>query len=128
MLLMVGGTSAFAQAKITPAEATGVLQSSHASATFMGEYDFTLHNKAKGWVINGFYTLQNGKWSKNWLSGKLASGSSIKMMWSSASDEGACVVPFKVSWEDYGMSEQFNVDWCKKPKSISMLDEGFKID
>jgi hypothetical protein len=127
MLSVFGVTSAFAMgAKTNFIESNGIFQGTNTSNFVMGDYDFTLYNKSKGWVINGFYTLQNGKWSKNWLTGTVASGASIKMVWSS--EDGDCVVPFKVNWVDYGMSEQFNVDWCKKPKNVYMLDEGFKVD
>ena len=34
------------------------------AATF-GEYDFNLYNRTSGWVLNGFYTQEDGKWSKN---------------------------------------------------------------
>jgi hypothetical protein len=33
----------------------------------LGEYDFDLYNRTNGWVLNGFYTQEGGKWSKNWL-------------------------------------------------------------
>lgn len=32
-----------------------------------GEYDFDLYNRTTGWVLNGFYTQEDGQWSKNWL-------------------------------------------------------------
>jgi hypothetical protein len=40
------------------------------------------------------------------------------------SDEGACVVPFRVSWVDYG-AEDFSIDWCQNVENIYMEDVGF---
>jgi hypothetical protein len=95
---------------------------------FVGEYDFDLYNRTNGWVLNGFYTQEDGKWSKNWLSRKLAPGKSFRMMWSSASDEGACVVPFKVTWDSYDTAEIYKLDWCKGIKSVYLKDDTFTVD
>ncbi len=32
---------------------------------YAGDYDFRLHNRSSGWIIDGFYTYQNGRWSNN---------------------------------------------------------------
>lgn len=89
------------------------------------DYAFTLHNRSEGWVINGFYTYQNGRWSKNWLKYKVKAGQSVKLDWNS--NDGECVVPFRVSWDGYG-SDDYKVDWCKGIRNIYMLNEGFKTD
>src|SRR3954468_17924921 len=81
--------------------------------SYRGAYDFDLFNRTTGWVLNGFYTKQNGKWSSNWLPGKVKPGKDIFMKWSAASDKGDCVVPFKVTWDDYDKPEIYSVDWCK---------------
>ena len=95
----------------------------------MGEYDFDLYNRTNGWVLNGFYTKEDGKWSKNWLSSKVGVGKSVRMVWNSASNSGDCVVPFKVTWDDYDQAEIYNLDWCKKPvKSIYLKDTTFTVD
>lgn len=95
----------------------------------MGEYDFDLYNRTSGWVLNGFYTKEDGKWSKNWLSTKLGVGQSVHMVWSSVSNSGDCVVPFKTTWDDYDQAETYSVDWCKKPiKSIYLKDTSFTVD
>jgi hypothetical protein len=93
-----------------------------ASAASAGDYAFRLFNDANGYVIDGFYTLQNGRWSDNWLDYQVASGDSVSMDW--YSDEGACIVPFKVSWVDFGQ-EEFTIDWCQNVKNIYMEDVGF---
>lgn len=95
---------------------------------FVGEYDFDLYNRTSGWVLNGFYTKEDGKWSKNWLSTKLQPGKSFRMVWSSASNEGACVVPFKATWDDYDEAEVYSLDWCKGIKSVYLKDTTFTVD
>jgi len=42
-----------------------------ASPSLASDYAFRLHNRADGYTINGFYTYQDGQWSKNWLSGRV---------------------------------------------------------
>jgi hypothetical protein len=92
-----------------------------------GDYDFDLYNATHGWVLNGFYTMENGKWSKNWLTTKLAPSKSFHMMWSSASDSGDCEVPFKTTWDDYDKPEIHKVDWCKGIKAIYLKDDDISI-
>jgi hypothetical protein len=94
----------------------------------VGEYDFNLYNRTSGWVLNGFYTKEDGKWSKNWLSQKLAPGKMFRMQWNSSSDQGACVVPFKVTWDDYSGAENYSLDWCKGIKSVYLKDDTFTVD
>lgn len=89
------------------------------------DYAFRLHNRAKGYTINGFYTYQNGRWSDNWLRDRVPPGQSVPMDW--FSNEGACVVPFRVSWDDYG-ADDFKLDWCKSVKNVYMNDHGFTVD
>jgi len=90
-------------------------------------YNFYLHNRSDGWVINGFYTFQDGRWSSNWLSGRrISPGRSIDLYWNSQS--GSCSVPFRVSWVDWG-TQDFSMDWCRNnPSNIYMLNEGFRWD
>jgi hypothetical protein len=91
-----------------------------------GQYDFDLANKTSNWVLNGFFTKQNNKWSGNWLkSGSLAPGKFRHMMWSTSSDSGACVVPFKATWDHYDHAEVYTVDWCKGISKITMTDGGY---
>ena len=87
-------------------------------------YKFNLHNKSSQYVINGFRTYENGKWSKNWIDFTLKPGEVAEMDW--GSDEGNCVVPFRVGWVGYE-AEQFKVDWCKV-NNIYMKDDGFTYD
>jgi len=87
-------------------------------------YKFNLHNKSSQYVINGFRTFEKGEWSKNWIDFTLKPGEAAEMDW--GSDEGNCVVPFRVSWVGYE-AEKFSVDWCKV-KNIYMKDEGFTWD
>lgn len=94
----------------------------------VGDYDFDLYNRTTGWVLNGFYTKENGKWSKNWLSTKLGVGKSVHMVWSSTSNEGDCVVPFKTTWDDYDKPEEHTLDWCKGIKSVYLKDDTFTVD
>lgn len=98
-----------------------------ATRSFAGAYAFKLHNNATGYDINGFYTFQNGVWSKNWFSnGRLLKpGESASMDWKS--DEGDCEVPFRVSWVNWG-NQDFKLDWCKNVKNVYMLDKGFRWD
>ena len=117
-----------ASAAREPMDFTPVDASQMAYESFFGEYDFDLYNRTNGWVLNGFYTQEDGKWSKNWLSRKLSPGKSFRMMWSSASDKGACVVPFKVTWDDYDKPEVYKLDWCKGIKSVYLKDDTFTVD
>ena len=90
-----------------------------------GDYAFRLNNNSSGWTINGFYTFQNGRWSKNWLTSRVSAGRGVNLDWNS--DKGDCVVPFRVSWVDYG-SEDFRLDWCKGVNNVYMKDNGFSWD
>jgi hypothetical protein len=89
------------------------------------DYAFRLHNRADGYTINGFYTYQDGQWSDNWLDGRIRPGQAVDMDW--FSNQGNCVVPFRVSWDNYG-AEDFKVDWCKGISNIYMKDKGFSWD
>lgn len=89
------------------------------------DYAFRLHNRADGYTINGFYTYQNGKWSDNWLDSRIRPGESADMDW--FSNDGNCVVPFRVSWDGYG-ADDFKVDWCKGISNVYMKDKGFSWD
>ncbi len=89
------------------------------------DYAFKLHNRSNGWTISGFYTYQDGEWSSNWLNGKVEAGEAVRMDWNS--NEGNCVVPFRVRWVDYG-AEDFKLDWCKGVSNIYMKDKGFTWD
>ena len=111
------------------AEPLNVMSTSSIESVLMGEYDFDLYNRTSGWVLNGFYTKEDGVWSKNWLSTKLGVGKSVHMVWNSVSNSGECVVPFKTTWDDYDKAEIYTVDWCKKPiKSIYLKDTTFTVD
>lgn len=89
------------------------------------DYAFRLHNRADGYTINGFYTYQDGQWSDNWLDGRIRPGQSVDMDW--FSNQGSCVVPFRVSWDSYG-ADDFKVDWCKGISNIYMKNKGFSWD
>ena len=89
-------------------------------------YNFYLHNRANGWVINGFYTYQDGRWSRNWLTSRIQPGRNVPLVWNS--QQGDCRVPFRVSWVDFG-AQDFTMDWCRNnPTNIYMKDEGFSWD
>ena len=126
MMLVSGNVNAYAAERqmnfmsTTDTDITSVLT--------MGEYDFDLYNRTSGWVLNGFYTKEDGKWSKNWLSVKLQPGKSFHMVWNSASNEGDCVVPFKATWDDYDKPEVYKLDWCKGIKSVYLKDDTFTVD
>ena len=94
-------------------------------AGLASDYSFRLHNSAHGWTINGFYTYQNGRWSSNWLGSRIGEGDSASMDWNS--NAGNCVVPFRVSWVDFG-SQDFKLDWCKGVSNVYMKDKGFSWD
>ncbi|MCD2171943.1 hypothetical protein [Rhizobium sp. C4] len=90
-------------------------------------YAFRLHNRAQNYTINGFYTYQEGQWSDNWLKdgARIRPGDIVEMDW--FSNKGDCVVPFRVSWDNYG-ADDFKVDWCQHPKNIYMENKGFSWD
>lgn len=98
-----------------------------ASVVNAGEYNFTLHNNAGEYTINGFYTYQKGQWSANWLQGQqLAPGQSVPMEWNS--DQGACVVPFSVHWVGWG-HENHSIDWCQNDViNLYMENKGYTWD
>jgi hypothetical protein len=87
-------------------------------------YKFNLHNQSSDYTITGFRTYEDGKWSKNWIDFTLKPGEEAEMDW--GSDEGNCVVPFKVEWKGY-QAEKFSVDFCKV-HNLYMKDSGFKYD
>ncbi|WP_242390482.1 hypothetical protein [Pararhodospirillum photometricum] len=89
-----------------------------------GSYRFNLHNSTSQYVITSFKTKENGVWSSNWLNSSIQPGETAVMEWNS--DEGDCVVPFRVGWKGYE-TEQFQADWCKVT-NIYMQDEGFTWD
>ncbi|WP_176218620.1 hypothetical protein [Rhizobium rhizosphaerae] len=89
------------------------------------DYGFRLHNRAAGYTINGFYTYQDGRWSDNWLTGRVRPGQAVDMDW--FSNDGNCTVPFRVSWDDYG-ADDFKLDWCKGVSNLYMKDKGFSWD
>ena len=127
-LIIVIASHAPANATDRPMEFMTTHASGMAFNATMGDYDFTLVNRTTGWVLNGFYTQENGKWSKNWLSTKLGVGKSVQMMWSAASDKGECVVPFKTTWDDYDKAEIYKLDWCKGIKTVYLKDETFTVE
>ena len=99
-----------------------VMSGTPASAT---DYDFTLTNASSGYVITGFYTQENGRWSRNWLRGRVRAGQSVSMQW--GSNDGDCSVPFRISWEGHP-DETFNMDWCARTiRELRMLDSGFTV-
>lgn len=130
MLLFASMLFAAAPMSAIAADATASIKFTVAESfnPMLGEYDFDLYNRTSGWVLNGFYTQEDGKWSKNWLTQKLQPGKSFRMMWSSASDQGACVVPFKATWDDYDKPEVYSLDWCKGIKSVYLKDTTFTVD
>ncbi|MFN3673058.1 MAG: hypothetical protein ACK4VM_14230 [Bosea sp. (in: a-proteobacteria)] len=76
-------------------------------------------------MISGFYTFQNGSWSRNWLNGRIGAGNSSR--WTGTAMRGSCVVPFRLQWVDYG-AKDFKIDWCKGVSNIYMRDKGFSSD
>jgi hypothetical protein len=111
--------------KTTVGAMLGLSLAACAAQAMASDYAFRLHNRAKGYTINGFYTYQNGRWSENWLRDRIRPGQSVPMDW--YSNEGACVVPFRVSWDDWG-AQDFKLDWCKGVRNLYMKDEGFATD
>lgn len=117
-----------ASAADEPIKFTPITPSAITVNALFGEYDFDLYNRTNGWVLNGFYTKEDGKWSRNWLKTKLQPGRSFRMQWNSASDKGACVVPFKATWDGYDEAEVYSLDWCKGIKSVYLKDDTFTVD
>ncbi|MCY1644604.1 hypothetical protein [Methylorubrum sp. SL192] len=95
------------------------------SLAMASDYAFKLHNRAEGYSIAGFYTYQNGRWSRNWIGGSINPGQSASLDWNS--NDGDCVVPFRVKWRDYG-ADDFKLDWCKGVSNVYMKDKGFTYD
>ena len=71
-------------------------------------YKFQLHNESQ-YAITGFQTYENDKWS-TWSGVSVGPGETQMMDWNS--DEGDCVVPFRIIYKDVE-TEQYTVDWCK---------------
>jgi len=110
------------QVAILVAAMAGLMGSSSAWAA--DTYKFNLYNKSSEYTIIGFYTYEDGKWSKNWIDFTLSPGENAEMDW--GSDEGNCVVPFRVAWKGYE-AEKFSVDFCKV-HNLYMKDQGFSFD
>lgn len=117
-----------ATAKAAPGHFEFMTNASSGLEGIFGDYDFDLYNRTNGWVLNGFYTYEDGKWSRNWLKTKLQPGKYFHMVWSAASNKGDCVVPFKTTWDDYDKAESYKVDWCKGIKAIYLKDDGITAD
>ncbi|GEO80892.1 hypothetical protein ROR02_10230 [Pararhodospirillum oryzae] len=88
------------------------------------DYKFKLYNMTTQYTVNGFKTYEDGEWSANWLDETIKPGEYADMDWNS--NEGDCVVPFRVSWIGYE-TEQYQVDWCKV-SNIYLHDNGFTWD
>jgi|SRR5580704_16504632 hypothetical protein len=78
------------------------------SASAADTYKFTLYNHSK-YPIVGFQTYENGKWD-TWRNVGVGIDEKQAMDWNS--NEGNCVVPFRIIYADV-QTEQYQVDWCK---------------
>ena len=88
-------------------------------------YAFRPHNGAEYYAITDLCAYRNGRWSRNWIGGLINPGQSASLDWNS--NDGDCVVPFRVKWRDYG-SDDFKLDWCNGVSNVYMKDEGFTYD
>jgi len=95
------------------------------STAIANDYAFRLHSHAEGYAVTGLYTYQSGRWYWNRIGGLINPGRSASLDWNS--NDGDCVVPFRVKWRDYG-SDDFKLDWCNGVSNVYMKDEGFTYD
>ena len=65
------------------------------SAGFAAGMNFKIQNDS-GFIIDGFYTGEDGEWSANWMNFKLNAGETADMAFN---HDGACDISFYVSWE-----------------------------
>ena len=85
-------------------------------------YKFTLYNHSK-YAISGFQTYENGKWD-TWTDVSVDQDEHQELDWNS--NEGNCVVPFRIIYEDV-QTEQYKVDWCKI-KNIHVYNDRVTAD
>ena len=88
--------------------ALGFVAGVAATPALAGSYKFSMHNESQ-YAITGFQTYENDKWS-TWSGVSVGPGETQMMDWNS--DEGDCVVPFRIIYKDVE-TEQYKVDWCK---------------
>jgi hypothetical protein len=90
--------------------ATGVL---FASQAFPGIMKFKIHNESD-YIINGFYTVDDGRTSDNWMDFKLSRGETGNMEFEF---DGSCEIEFIVGWEAEDGStikgDNTTIDICK---------------
>lgn len=74
---------------------------------------FKIHNQSD-YIINGFYTVENGQTSDNWMDFKLEHGENADMKFNY---DGDCEIEFIVGWEAEDGStikgENTTIDICK---------------
>ena len=66
-----------------------------APMTLAAGMKFDIKNDS-GYIIDGFYTGENGDWSANWMNFKLDGGETANMEFNY---DGPCDIEFYVSWE-----------------------------
>jgi hypothetical protein len=66
-----------------------------APAAFAAGMKFDIKNSSD-YIIDGFYTGENGEWSANWMDFKLNGGETANMEFNY---DGPCDIEFYVSWE-----------------------------
>lgn len=66
-----------------------------APAAFAAGMKFDIQNSSE-YIINGFYTGEDGEWSANWMDFKLSAGETANMEFNY---DGACDIEFYVTWE-----------------------------
>jgi len=74
---------------------------------------FKIHNDSS-YIINGFYTVEGGETSANWMDFKLEHGDTANMKFNY---DGPCDVEFIVGWEAEDgstiMGDNTTIDICK---------------
>lgn len=88
-----------------------------------GNWTFGLLNNT-GDTITGFRTKEDGAWSGNWLSGKVAPGDEFEMDFGTA--EGECVVRTQVTFAD-GSYFDYDVDYCQV-SNLYVYDQEIRWD
>jgi len=89
------------------------------SATAQDDHFKLINNSS--WEVHAFHTYEHGKWSKNWLNGRVSPGRTWNLWFN---EEGNCEVLARVTYAG-GDHAQATIDFCEA-RTIYVTDEGIE--
>ena len=89
---------------------------------------FNIHNDTSNNILVGFYTMESGQWSNNWLSGPVAPGQVAKAEFFA---EGECEIEMQAGWlgTDGGevLDDPFSINICEA-SNVYLGDNDISFD